>query len=367
MVCCGVGFVADVHVGNPKNLGGVSEAGLNLRCRLVVDTLYRACMKARELNLSAVYVAGDLFDTAHPSPQMIRAVQKIAELMDLVLLVGNHDLVSDAPGHHALAPLEPVATVVEKPTVIESGLVRVLCVPFMPGNAQEWFPREMAKLAEEGTRADAICFHLGIKDDKTSHFLVDAHDCIDVKEVAKAMKSLGAVNAFAGNWHDHRIWRTKSGLQIVQCGTLTPTGWNNPGHGIYGFMHTMHPDGSINKYQISGPRFLELRKEKDLYEAVSLQSEGHSVFVKFETGPKLVTAMQQTLDELVEEGKLAGGIALSSKKEVSKAVSEAAKKVKDSNNLEETLSAFVNGMNITEDLKPCVKEKTLLYLSSSGG
>ena len=269
-----IAVCADVHIGNHKRMASASVSGINGRARLVLSALQSAVDKAKDADARAFIVAGDLFDYQRPEPQLIAAVQDIfAGFKDdsstVILLVGNHDQVSDGPGDHALGPLAPVATIVERPEQwIEWNLgIDIALVPFIPpgANVQQAIDdalRSMSRpTAAVGAKASALVVHLGIRDAKTAPWLRDSHDAIDASAIAEIARFFGRGIVFAGNWHDRRTWRFGSAaagyVDVVQAGALCPTGWDNPGWDGYGLTLWDPEDGSYEFVEVPGPRFVK--------------------------------------------------------------------------------------------------------------
>ena len=99
-----IGVVADIHLACHRQLGGITAAGLNTRAREILAVLQHTGQLVRAEQASLV-IAGDLFDTPHPTPQLMAGALDALSGLDVTCLVGNHDQVSAAPGDHALGPL----------------------------------------------------------------------------------------------------------------------------------------------------------------------------------------------------------------------------------------------------------------------
>ena len=248
-----LGFVADVHVGNHKLHGGSLDAGINLRALRTLETLIEAMRAAKEQACQALFVLGDLFDYAKPEPQLIAAVQRILSTggLEVYVLVGNHEHVSTAKGDHALGPLHNVGMieVIEQPQVVRVGAHRVVCVPFTPGDARERIPRIVNELTEGMTEPFIVATHAGIIDESTPPWLVKSHNALSVE----ALRALGAQAVLSGDWHERKRWEGN----ILQVGSLCPTGWDNPGVTGYGTLATW--DGAkLRVQELRGPRFVTL-------------------------------------------------------------------------------------------------------------
>lgn len=310
---CRIAFVADVHVGNHGVMGGPRVVGVNRRAAETLAILRAAYDRAVELGASAFVVAGDLFDVDDPEPQLLAEVADIlAGPIPTVLLVGNHDQHTNAPGDHALGPLAavPGIRVVDRPEAVvvyprnpppgqprtvrpgATGAV-LLCVPFVNARAATVITDALAELAARpGLHAARVCVvaHAGGIDDATPVFLRDAHDALPVERLNIILDTATrppAALAVLGNWHQHRAWAFHADAAgapygtaeaphanvVVQCGALVPTGFDNPGAapGLYGSLIVWDTpaDGAppeadadttprVYRIEIAGPRFVTL-------------------------------------------------------------------------------------------------------------
>lgn len=266
-------FIADCHVGNPKKFGGPLIAGKNERCQKILNCLKLAADEANKLGAPMV-IAGDLFDTAKPSPQLIKAVQDIlASVPEVYCLVGNHDMISSVPDDHAMAPLAPVARIIEKPEVLNISNYEVWAVPFQTGYAEDWLPgilEELGGLRGSGSPASprVLVIHLGISDEKTDKFLQKSQDQISAKSLVRLAKKYGITHIYAGNWHKAQKW-VEDGVEIQQIGALCPTGFANPGADGYGGFAVL--DEPTRHVELPGPRFFRVNS---VAEATKIAGQG---------------------------------------------------------------------------------------------
>lgn len=266
-------------------------------------------------------VAGDLIDVVRPTPQLVAAVQEILEPIPCVLLLGNHEQVSATRGDHALGPLAPVATIVDEPrSIAVPGPGRpldVLCIPFEPYPAHTWL-RRAARVAAAQAREGSdrvLMVHLGVSDGDTAWFFKGAHDAISATEIASVAKEVGARTVIAGNWHAGRRWKIE-GVDVVQVGTLCPTGYRDGGIEDVGFM-AVHDSGSAadppwhkrspnstTLERISGPRFVQVRALDDVVGAVkdAKAAGADPLYVEATVAPAYVDATREVLDGLVAAG-----------------------------------------------------------------
>ena len=352
-------FIADIHVGNPSAFGGPITCGINNRGRQVLDAL-EAAVKAVE-KYDALVICGDLFDTSAPSPQMVAEVQRIlSHAPPTYILLGNHDMVSNASGDHALGPLEPIAHVLiaQRPEVDEIGNTLLLSVPFQPGDAREWFPDAVAQLAKEadtyGDRKRVLAFHLGIIDSTTPAFLAHAHDAIELEVVQRLMKQHGIDAAFCGNWHNGRNWG-----RVVQCGALAPTGWDNAGWD-YGQVRTLDTvTGLISSIPVPGPRFITATTAEEARKA-SLEATRRKCPLYLQL--KGEAATEEQLEEVRAWGVQARAVAdTADAREATKKAAVAARKA---TTLQEALAKYVQQMPLAEGVsREAVASMAARYLT----
>jgi DNA repair exonuclease SbcCD nuclease subunit len=380
-------FASDIHVHNHKRFAGPMVSGINTRCRIVLDTLRRAVKATRG---SRLYIPGDLFDIADPTPQVMTAVMDVfnePEAGSGVIVCGNHDQVSMASGDNALGPLKGYSAhggsplvVADAPMVLGAGpACAVWVVPFAPGKALEWLPRTLSDLmalsapqSQSLAYSKVLVFHLGIADEKTHVWLRGANDSIDIEQLWTLLKEFGIDAAFAGNWHNHRVWK-KGNRKIVQVGTLCPTGFDNEGlNDDYGKLVTYDTDtGALEVKEIPGPRFLKLKAEKldDFLvtdAALRLSSEdgdkptGYALFAEISCHPDVAKETFEKASQVKEAGMFAGFEVIPDDGGAQNiAAREAAFGARSAATLDEALAAFVEAM----PLEPEVSRDNVLALS----
>lgn len=250
-------LIADVHLGNHHSgnprIGGEMRSGLNGRAREIAESLRISGQKSSE-NL---VVAGDLFDTPCPSPELVAAA--MGALKDGArTIVGNHDQTSWSQLHHALAPLTRQFNVSERPEVVDLGhSTAVVMVPFRNKPGPEHLRESLDSLDLPGSAARTLLvMHMGIEDGKTPPWLQGSRNSIGLNELAQIMDQHGIDDCASGDWHGHRLWKL-GGHSITQIGALCPTGWDNPGLEGYGSLIHWHLDGHFEREEIPGPRFLD--------------------------------------------------------------------------------------------------------------
>ena len=337
-------FLADLHVANHKRHGGPVKAGINRRCQHVLDAMSRAYARADELDAKAVVILGDLFDTTRPEPQIVAAVQQIMRKLPTYILMGNHDLVSTAPGDHCLGPLSPVATVVETPTwVMQQNNMQLLFIPFQPGPAVEWLPEVVKEAAPKRYHKDVpatLLLHLGLADDKTPVFMRGAHDAVPASMAADLCKQYGFTACFAGNWHSYKVLRKRP--LVCQVGAAVPTGWDNEGLEGYGAMVLW--DGKKMEVEwIPGPRFLKTHVDDDIVIPDDQQVYLQIIAASDQTGDAL-----EMLKGAMDDGLVVAGEVVPDNTEARVAAKKAAMVARSADTLEEALASYVEEMTIPE-------------------
>ena len=361
-----IGILADVHCANHKRFGGPVQAGINRRCRQVLDALEVEVQRCKDRGCKGLAVLGDLFDTVNPPQQVVTEVQRILGSfggMGVWVLLGNHEQVSDQLGDHALGPLAPVVKVVERPTwVMPWRDYQVLFVPFQPGHASEWLPAVLDEVTDgrhHNGIPTAMVLHLGLADDDTPAFLRGAHDAVTVTLVRELCAKHKIDACFAGNWHHHKV--LSNSPLIAQVGTLAPTGFDNLGldHG-----QIVYWDGqAMAVEQVPGPRFLKVRAEEDVdLEAAS----GCQVYVQIIADHEHIVAARAELGEALDEGLVCAGEVVPDSKEVRAAAKKAAMVARSADTLDEALAAYVGDMPLEDDVdRAAVLERSRSYLGGA--
>lgn len=256
-----IGVVADVHLTNPTIHGGPTIVGVNARARQILE-----CIETVHDVVGVeggLIVAGDLFDTCKPTPQLILELGEILRRFGMVwLILGNHDMHSSAVGDNALTVLSllPNVRVIERPTVIEPFLM----LPFgyditSPG---------LDDL--DGKLSPIVLAHHGIRDDNMAKWTRDKG--VPAGEIADWLVKTGRAYYLAGDWHPHRQW---AGGRIQQIGALCPVDWRNPGLTEYGGLYVIDTSKQVplagyglapqvKRQVVPGPRFVVSSEPGDL-------------------------------------------------------------------------------------------------------
>ncbi len=352
--------ISDVHVGNHRRFGGPVVAGMNTRCKQIVNALRLACSTAREERCEALLICGDLFDGVRPEPQVITAVIDALKQgpREVYVIKGNHDSVSDQVGDHALGPLDrhsrlgSVVSVFDKPTRVQGVDAPILLVPFQAGPASGWLPAALdatVKGLDQDEDRAVVALHLGVSDENTAQFLRGVPDSISQDELATLMHQRRIRAAFCGNWHDYGHWAARE--DIFQVGALCPTGFDNPGP-EYGRMVIWDTEAEVHEELcVPGPRFLKLDvrtlPQSDIELVRALVKDGCSVYLSITTDLDRFPAAEALLTTALEFGAVDGEIALDSGgAEI--AARDAAQAARSAGSLEESLAGFVREMQLPE-------------------
>ena len=379
--CTHVAFTADQHVGNHRRLSGPVESGLNRRCRQHVAVLSAAMARAVEEGCSLHVGLGDMFDSAHPRPQLVDAVLRALGGIDNVLLVGNHDHNTFSERDHAIGALHPVATVVEHTSLIVcgGGLV-IAAVPFQSSAdvaADQWLPQEIKRclgIMKDRGLADTplvIATHVGIKDDSFPPYMKASSGAVSVEVMRDVVSTSKAVAVISGDWHEHRSWGRG---RIIQCGALAPTGWDNLSK-----VGADDPYGSLYVYDIAraqfepritipGPRFFKSRDLADLTRGALRR--GFDNYAEITCSRRDLDSVREEIARLCEAGLICAGEALPDRDGDDFSQDLAAMHVQNANTLPEAVAAYTAAMDLREDhehLRDRVGAVVLEVLRGSGG
>jgi hypothetical protein len=358
-------------------------------------------------------VAGDLFDTIRPEPQVIAAVQDaLRGPLSVALMVGNHDQVSAVDGDHALGPLRAegavslgAVDVVEKPTLVSvrgrlpgAHDVEVALVPFRSGRAAEWLPVVLGDLLGEGVpaRPRALVLHLGVSDEETPVWLRESEGSIDVRVLAALCRAHHVEQVYAGDWHRTRGWRTGGQLgtalahletgsdssrlaievgsvSIRQVGTLAPAGWDDEGLGGFGGLYLWSGGGNEVRVEIPGPRFVDVAEEELRGASRRLdlaRAAGNFLFARWRGAPSRLAAVREVLVGLQERHLVYGYDAEAEDPDADVRAREAAAGAARASTLEDALSSYVASMPLSAEddvLRPMVLSEARRLLALGGG
>jgi hypothetical protein len=372
-------FVADVHIGNHRRFGGEKKVGVNQRCELILGTLARAVKEAHREDSSALFVCGDLFDTAHPEPQVIaRTIDALkSTTMPVIVIPGNHDQNTHYRGDNSLAPLARVLgiNVLDEPAILCFGsdldtldvfsYVEVWCAPYRSGQGAEWLPATVEYLSTVSQQAPnlrpahrVLVTHLGVKDEHTPVWLKDSHDSISSAQLMELLCKYDIDCAFTGNWHDPRQWKNGTNdarhALIHQLGTLVPTGFDNPGVHNYGAVALYNPSGpQCGEFEaitlhIPGPRFVTATTRGEVSAVVGKTGE-HSLFLRWitETLQEYECALTG-IESMKAQRLIIDGCAELDREGPEKQARAAAVAAQSAETFAEALATFVRGMPLDE-------------------
>lgn len=311
-------------MGGPTGWGPMTGESipLNRRAAMIRDVWGAAVARALRHGCEHFVVAGDLFDTANPSPRVLTAMARALDAageLHFHLLVGNHDQRSDARGDNALAVLAsiPNVTVYERPTFTHLGDEPFLFVPFYKPTLEDRGDAldAQVELAFKGSGVPAtLVTHFGVEDASTPPYLRGAHDAVHVDDVMAVMMRRGFPLCVTGNWHTPNSWAHRAGAPMVeQCGALVPTGFDNPGPD-YGHVviAAYRGDGlpAVSRVKVGGPRFYTVQvREGDerenwrpLVERTFQTMKGRSeAYIQFRSPPAMVVGVTDSVARVVDE------------------------------------------------------------------
>lgn len=254
-----IAYIGDVHVGNPQRMGGQLRGGINDRGRQVLGVYEAAIRAAFGAGATHIVVLGDLLDTMRPTPQIVAEVRRIHRIAKeysgaIILLKGNHDSDSDAPGDNALAMLqEPYVEVVDTQRTVVIGDTSLHCVPFRAGVINDWLPESMTQFSMSSAH-NHLVLHAGIRTATTAPWLLDSVGAVSEELLDLVCEKHGIDLVFAGDWHDHK--RCGAAGQIWQMGAICPTGFNNLGIDEYGHVAITRKT-VVTPLRVPGPRFIK--------------------------------------------------------------------------------------------------------------
>jgi len=268
------GVCSDSHLGNHTAFSGVEIGRINRRCQQIIDCLELALARCIEAGCESIIIAGDVFDSDHPFPDLIAAVlslfrQYTARGLTIILVVGNHDQHSNTPRDHALAPFMGEFQVFETPGYIER-LPRVFICPF------GYNPVDF----KDG--GDITIAHHGISEDTTHPAKAAGTGVIRVEKIREWMKAVGCSIYLSGDWHEHRSWDNN---RIIQIGALAPVNWTNRAysplfHEPYGSLLIV--GNEVERVIIPGPRFMQALSETEVTILLTeARLEGNIPYVDF--------------------------------------------------------------------------------------
>jgi hypothetical protein len=356
-----IGSVADVHLGNHRRQGGITVAGLNERCLAILSVIRAAIARAVKEKCDFFAVVGDLYDVQRPEPQVIAALQAVllSSPIPVLLMLGNHDMVSNARGDHALGPhlMEKAGAtirVIEQPTVIDSKDAQVVLLPFLPHVAGAHYVSEALRdLLLGGAPRQGVprlvLLHLGISDETTVSFLRGSADSIEADKLMRTCATWGVNTAIAGNWHTRKQWvgkpRGAAEVTITQCGALVPTGWDNLGADNYGGLVIWDSkDQSTTIIEMPGPRFFVERSQAAAMKRIKqCKSKGHTPYIELRVAPEDVGSGLLNVSDT--DGTTTMEVR-ADRAQVEAAARSAAYAARSSKTLEDAMQRFVGAMQL---------------------
>lgn len=242
----------------------------------VLPVLERAVAIAAKHN-AALVIAGDVFDVSRPHPKTLAAAARVFTLCPhTILLAGNHDRDSDAPGDNALAPMAFMGgvTVIDAPLALDGA---VYVPPAPRGTSGDKF---FASALKSSAPALVAVAHFGIAGPEANPAWLTP-GTLTLDAAFDAMAASGVRLLLSGDWHGRKAYK-RGEMTVVQIGALVPANRGETGEG-FGFAYLVDTaDASYRVFQIPGPRYYVTR---DPIEAATLaQKPGARVTLRAPKG-----------------------------------------------------------------------------------
>lgn len=364
-------LVADVHVGNHRRHGGPYTSGINLRCQQILDVLGEVVTRTADHDL---VIAGDLMDSSYPTPQELSATRTTLCDSDRTILVGNHEKVSDHTGDHSLGVfydyslLRDVIEVPELKDLYDSG-AGILYVPHSAtysgiGALKTAVSNVMLKYDEAWPKHILLVCHTGIEDANTPPWMQGKG--VHINDLRDLCVSTNIEAVVAGDWHEHRLWKFKDGPQIVQCGALVPTGWDNPStlaqlnpaSDPYGSLIQWTPGGDLNRYVLPGPRFVKTSNAASVPDIVAAAKKyGHELYLEVVASVDAMTQVRDAVRSIGWDGPLD---VTPDKKEVDKRMKSTVLSVTNADTIGQAVTAYVESTTFESDPDKTEVTKTVM-------
>lgn len=364
-----IGFLSDAHLWSYAAHGGPREGGINLRGRLCLATLRRALEAlVEDLGAEVVFVLGDLYDGPRPEHALVAATADVFQAYRLPygvhFLAGNHDQSSYDAGDTALAMFRhlPMMHVWDRPGVWGPAVTgtrgtawRVVLAPYRPEPPAAWLPELLAK--HPGPKV--LFGHFGLKHGRTPPELARSPQSVDVVELFEVCAAHDVRVAAVGHWHE-AYWHTSGpdgATTLVQCGTLIPSGWRDPGLSTgYGGAYVLDTDTwEFRRATVPGPRFCVVRSAAELGRLVADRDAlaGTSLYVRWLAAPgENLGACRDTLGVLQDGGVLAGHEVVPDAKAHEAKTRDAAERAAHAGTTEAAIREYIGAMPLDADILP---------------
>jgi len=344
-------FIADPHIANHRAFGGALVAGINRRCRLACNVLHEV---AAHLDpAQPLVILGDTFDAPDPIPQVLTEVGDLLHETHAAFLVGNHEMVSSAPGDHALGPL--CHRIADRPMVRSTGDVDLILIPFRAGQAVETLPKDiksaLGMYPRTGKAPLLLCMHYGVSVASDPGYMTAAPDAVPLQLVNQLAAEHDIQAVFAGHWHTHQYLQAREEGKplVVQVGALVPTGWDNPGMNGYGTVVHYDPlTEAMTIEHLPGPRFIKWSWPPGSPNAFPDPPKGGQVFIRVTAPADRLDDARLWIEELRTLGKVEAGEAVPDEAPAKEAARKAAESARSTDTMAEALAAFVAAMPLAE-------------------
>ncbi|GAL23025.1 phage exonuclease [Vibrio maritimus] len=267
------GIISDTHLHNWATFSHINaDTGINNRLQWILDEIWRAAEKVKELGGDTLIHTGDVFhvrgnlapSVLNPTVELFERIVNELEL-NAYILAGNHDLEgkeSNRLGNAAVA-LEGAGCTVISGTFVDSHAKRVF-LPYV--NGMKELRQILSDVAEGDKSGWTLYLHApmnnvikGIPDNGLSP--------VELEE-------LGFDAVFCGHYHSHRVF---SG-NVCSVGSITHQTFSDVGTKS-GFI--IYQDNTIEHYPTSAPRFVDYDTDWGEEEEIEYV-EGNYVRVRLE-------------------------------------------------------------------------------------
>lgn len=284
--------LGDTHVGNHMQFGGETVAGLNVRCKEIIqaiDLTIEDAIKRYEIN--AIVQLGDFFDTSRPNFATVCAAMDLVKKRPIPwhIITGNHDRASYGTPC-SVSPFGKLPNVFVYETIVRTEINGApwIMVPHV-GNESDAAMAEGTKLRREVAQRPAfVAAHYGLVDNPRRP------DQVAIQKLG--LLEMPNTTALFGHEHTSRT-AIKQGLsKAISVGSFAAVNFGD-GRATYN-SYVIDGLAIYRSENIHAPRFITISEYADIKEV------DYPLYLR---GP---LDLLPTLNKLVEEGKIRGAGAL---------------------------------------------------------
>lgn len=367
-----IATASDVHIDNFSPFGGEPLHGLNKRGRLSLQAFRDSLQLAVSHGCKVYLINGDLFESSHPSVALLSAVAKILSefsfKLKIIILPGNHDMVSEAPGNNSCSLFSALPNVIvpEKPSIVACGSANITCLPFKTGKPSEWVEAQLSSLGKQDR--GILSLHMGLSTGYTPKALLKhgLSGAIAVADLKKLCKKYGYAACFLGDWH-HPDDDISQNCTIVQLGTLCPSDFRYDHKGVGRLCVYDTESGELEEHYVPGPRFVTFAEGQDrfgiLEELEQLEKRATAVAVRSK-GSKEFQKEVASLSEAILGEKLLGTKHVFDTEASGRVISAGTKAALAKSSSEPVMEDYVNELSLG-DISSEVVKRSMRYLNGT--